>query len=334
MDNHSVSRGWRLDFSSSDGEKNKLRWGAHHPAASSSFIHSTHPYSDTYYERRRGKRGACRSESRHQRFRLTPRRWQGWMSDTTRAVWDRSTLLEKWLTCDVMKLNCDAVCFPFFFFFSSGGLSIWSKVTVSHWQRGYNANNQIIQLRLPLIQSKLIKICFRMTRFESSTRFFTKSQPKAAESRKKHWVFVKNNAFDGQKGSSRQHGRLPLTRLIFIFSDVVPICGLYQTSSLQKNVQCGSRRCFLISKKQVSVAPCFRSSLSSEGGGNWVGLKRGKKRKRGMKVKRVQRGSCYCPGDAWQHIGGPQSWLWYRLTRRARGGAKGRAGQCGAGRRA
>ena len=64
-------------------------------------------------------------------------------------------------------------------------------------------------------------------------------------------------------------------------------------------------------------------------------LKRGRKKKtRGMKVKRVQRGSCYCPGDALQHFGGPQSWLWYRLTRRARGGAKGRAGQCGAGRRA
>ena len=56
-------------------------------------------------------------------------------------------------------------------------------------------------------------------------------------------------------------------------------------------------------------------------------LKRGKKN-RGMKVKRVQRGSCYCPGDAWQHFGGPQSWLWYRLTRRARGGAKGRAVRC------
>lgn len=105
---------------------------------------------------------------------------------------------EKWLMCDVMCWNCNGKGCDFHF---PLGSSIWSKVMVLHWQEDTTLTIKIIQLQLLLNERKSIKsVSEQLSVALSQVQCLTKSETKAAESRNKHWVFVKNNyVFNRQK---------------------------------------------------------------------------------------------------------------------------------------
>lgn len=135
---------------------------------------------------------------------------------------------EKWLMCDVMCWNCNGKGCDFHF---PLGSSIWSKVMVLHWQEDTTLTIKIIQLQLLLNERKSIKsVSEQLSVALSQVQCLTKSEPKAAESRSKHWVFVKNNYVFNRQKAQVNNTMSSLTRLILI--QQIQWCNPYLGTSL------------------------------------------------------------------------------------------------------
>lgn len=135
---------------------------------------------------------------------------------------------EKWLMCDVMCWNCNGKGCDFHF---PLGSSIGSKVMVLHWQEDTTLTIKIIQLQLLLNERKSIKsVSEQLSVALSQVQCLTKSEPKAAESRNKHWVFVKNNYVFNRQKAQVNNTMSSLTRLILI--QQIQWCNPYLGTSL------------------------------------------------------------------------------------------------------
>lgn len=224
---------------------------------------------------------------------------------------------EKWLMCDVMCWNCNGKGCDFHF---PLGSSIGSKVMVLHWQEDTTLTIKIIQLQLLLNERKSIKsVSEQLSVALSQVQCLTKSEPKAAESRNKHWVFVKNNYVFNRQKAQVNNTMSSLTRLILI--QQIQWCNPYLGTSLWRMFSVALKDVFFLKTGQRS--PMFQVIVELEGRVSGSRKKVGKRqqgydqnvgpRKESKRVQRDLLLSCWC------------SWLWYRLTWRA----KGRTMQCG-----